>query len=122
MYMVQVAADCSVTLEGVLADPAAHPITINPGWNWIGFPCDHAMSIEEAFANFTVADGDAIQQGISYSDALVDEEGVLWFGSVTELRPGQGFMYYSASEDTKTLVFSMSTRTAKSAPSKVLVP
>jgi hypothetical protein len=105
MYMVQVAADCTVTLTGELADPAAHPITINPGWNWIGFPCNQTMSIEDAFANFPVADGDAIMHGISYSDAFIDGDDVIWYGGITQLEPGQGFMYFSNSNETKTLIF-----------------
>ena len=102
MIMIKTANACTLELQGTPTNPAIHPITIYPGWNWIGYPCAEEMTLEEAFYNFTPEVDDKIKnsEGTSEYDA---EWG--WFGDVETLVPGQGFMYYSASTVPKTLVF-----------------
>ena len=101
MYKIQVSATCTMNLEGTSANPASHPITIVPGWNWIGFPSAEAMSLEDAFAGFA-QEGDKIRN----SGAEIDYDPEWgWFGDFETLEPGQGYMYYSASDTPRTLVF-----------------
>ena len=102
MIMIKTVAACTLELQGTPTNPAIHPITINPGWNWIGYPCAEEMTLEEAFSNFTPEVNDKVKnsEGTSEYDA---EWG--WFGDVETLVPGQGLMYYSASTVPKTLVF-----------------
>ena len=102
MIMIKTDTICTVELEGLPANPADHPITINPGWNWIGYPCAETMTLGEAFTNFTPEVGDKIKN-IEGSSEYDSEWG--WFGDVETLVPGHGFMYYSSSAVTKTLVF-----------------
>ena len=52
MYMVKTKTSCSMQLQGLPANPANYAITINPGWNWIGFPCNGERTLEEALSNF----------------------------------------------------------------------
>ena len=99
MYMILVETPCTIELEGVPANAADHAITINPGWNWIGFPCDHEMTIEEALGGFDAEEGDVFAN----SEFFTEFDGE-WFGDVETLLPGQGFMYFSNSEETKTLI------------------
>ena len=101
MFMILVETPCTIELEGMPANPADHAITINPGWNWIGFPCDHEMTIEEALGSFEAEDGDTFAN----SDFFTEFEDGEWFGDVETLLPGQGFMYFSNSDEVKTLVF-----------------
>ena len=100
--MIKTVDTSTIQLQGPMSNPTNHPITINPGWNWIGYPCAEEMTLEEAFYNFTPEVDDKIKnsEGTSEYDA---EWG--WFGDVETLVPGQGFMYYSASAVPKTLVF-----------------
>ena len=102
MYMVEVANDCEIELEGVVANPADHAITINPGWNWIGFPCGQELSLEEALADFEAEDGDQFTEVELYTEYGFG----MWIGDVATLVPGRGYMYYSNSTQPKTLVFS----------------
>ena len=102
MIMIKTAADCTFELQGLPANPASHPITINPGWNWIGYPCAVEMTLNQAFSNFTPEVGDQIKNSEGSSE--YDSEWG-WFGDVENLVPGQGFMYYSNSSVPKTLVF-----------------
>ena len=106
MYMILVENACTITLQGNTANPANpadHAITINPGWNWIGFPCDHEMTIEEALGGFDAEDGDVFANSENFTE--FDGE---WFGDVETLLPGQGFMYFSNSNEPKTLIIGSS--------------
>ena len=102
MIMIKTANACTFELQGPPAHPASHPITINPGWNWIGYPCAEEMTLNQAFSNFTPEVGDQIKNSEGSSE--YDSEWG-WFGDVENLVPGQGFMYYSSSAVAKTLVF-----------------
>ena len=102
MLMIKAAAACSVQLQGPPANPANHPITINPGWNWIGYPYAVEMTLNQAFSNFTPEAGDQIKNSEGSSE--YDSEWG-WFGDVETLVPGHGFMYYSSSAVAKTLIF-----------------
>ena len=102
MIMVETSVDCTVTLEGPAVDPGTVSITIHPGWNWIGFPVESEMCIEEALAGFEPQFGD----GIASFEGLVEYIGE-WTGDFETLKPGRGYMYYSASGETKTLILSI---------------
>ena len=101
MYKILVSSPCTIILEGTPANPAAHPITVNPGWNWIGFPSTEAISLDNAFAGFAQA-GDKIRN--SSAEIEYDPEWG-WFGDFETLEPGQGYMYYSASSTPRVLSF-----------------
>ena len=102
MYLVRTVAACTVVMEGTPANPANHAITINPGWNWIGFPCPVSVGIEDAFSGFNAAPCDILKWG-DFSTEYDEEWG--WFGDIETLVPGQGFLYYSNASTSKTLVF-----------------
>jgi hypothetical protein len=101
MYKIQVSAPCTLNLQGTPANAASHPITIVPGWNWIGFPSAEAMSLEDAFAGFA-QEGDKIRNSAAEID--YDPEWG-WFGDFETLEPSQGYMYFSSSDEPKTLIF-----------------
>jgi hypothetical protein len=108
MVMVEVAEDCSIALTGTLVDASFVEITINPEWNWIGFPIATETAIEDAFAGFEPEFEDVIQNFDGTSDYL----GV-WSGDVETLVPGQGYLYYSMREEPTTLVFSVSSEAGR---------
>ena len=105
MFMIYAVNACTVTLEGLVANPAEHQIAINPGWNWIGYPCDEEVAINVALSGFEPEDGDAIK---CYNN-IAEADGGEWYADGEEmetLKPGQGYMYYSNSSQPKTLIFS----------------
>jgi hypothetical protein len=102
MYKILVSGPCTVNLEGTPANPANHPITINKGWNWIGFPNAEAISLDDAFDGFA-QEGDLIRN--SDGETPYDPEWGGWFGDFETLEPGQGYMYYSANNTPRTLIF-----------------
>ena len=100
MYMVLVSNACTVELTGMPVDVSSYEISIKPGWNWIGFPSAEAMDIIDAFAEFEAEMEDVIQA----AEIQTEYDGE-WWGDLETLEPGQGYMYFSNSEEVKTLVF-----------------
>ena len=101
MYMIQVTEDCTMTIQGLPVNTEEIEITLEPGWNWIGFPSSEVIAVEDAFAGFEPAANDQIKSLEDYTNF----DGEEWFGDLEELTPGLGFMYFNNSEETKTLVF-----------------
>ncbi len=117
MYIVEVSEDCSVELTGAPADPAVHPITIEPeGWNWIGYPVSEEMEVNDALSGFEAEMGDMIE---SDKDGIVEYVGT-WYGDFDTMVPGQGYQYYSASGEERTLVFSSGTKARRAQGSAML--
>ena len=102
MYMIEMANAYTIELQGMPANPATYEISIAPGWNWIGFPSAVEMSVADAFADFEAEEDDELKGRIDGSTFFDGDE---WFGGLTTLTPGQGYMYNSVSNETKTLVF-----------------
>ena len=89
MYMVQLDQPLDVTLTGFLVNPEAYPITLQVGWQWIGFLSPTTMSIEEALSNLTPNEGDVIKGQNGFATYTGNE----WTGSLKNLLPGKGYMY-----------------------------
>ena len=100
MYMIFVSSDCEITLEGTPIDPTEHPVTINNGSNWIAFPLGEGMTISDAFAGFAV-NGDKVKSRNNNTQYI----GGSWRGLLTTFEPGQGYMYISNSQETRTFTF-----------------
>ena len=110
MYMILVANDCTIELEGPVADPANYPITINPGWSWVGFPYNQELDIAIAFADFDAEEGDVIQSRNDQTEFDGDD----WFGDIETLIPGEGVMYFSNSDEVKTLIINTAAKNGRS--------
>jgi hypothetical protein len=108
MYMIDVSADCEITLEGLPVNPSEHPVTIVNGANWIAYPLDVSMTQEEAFAGFNVVNGDVI----SAKGGNARYTGGRWRGTVT-LTPGQGYIYTSAASGNRILTFPSGNKTQR---------
>ena len=102
MYKIEVGTNCSVVLSGNVVDPSSYTITLAPGVNWIGFPVDHNMTLGEAFAGFTPAQGDVVKTLVGGS-AMYTGNG--WTGALRNLEPGKGYIYNSKATTNKTFEF-----------------
>lgn len=103
-YQISVSNSCQAIVAGTVADAAAHPITIQPGWNWIGYPGATQQSLSAGLANFTPTANDLIK-GQNSSATFYDNYG--WFPTSFALTPGQGYMYLSNATESKTLTYSI---------------
>ena len=113
MILIEVSEDCTLTLEGPVVDPSTVEITINPEWNYIGYPLAVEMTVEEAMSAFEAEFGD----GIANFEGLTEYLGE-WMGDFETLVPGQGYMYYSYSDVPKTLFFSTGSKAKVGFPRK----
>ena len=111
--MIDNTADCQIELTGAPVSPADHPITVSNGWNWIGYPCTNTMSVTQAFAGYTPANGDQVK---SQSDYAMYFSG-MWIGQLLDITPGTGLMYLSNNAAPTTLVYPDGNRNTKAIPS-----
>lgn len=101
MYMVQLDQNLNVTLNGSVANPEAHPITLNMGWKWISFLSMTTMSLGDALSGITPNADDVIKG----QDGFSSYDGASWVGSLTNLEPGKGYMYQNNGDANLTLVY-----------------
>lgn len=89
-----------IALAGEMYNPAASYITLHKGWNWLGYPIDQTMTLDEAFAYLSAEEGDVIATlngGFSqYTDGA-------WSGELLTMSPGEGYLFKAVSE--KSFVF-----------------
>ena len=96
MYKIKVADACEITLEGTPVDPSMYPVTIAPGVNYIAYPFNTNMTVTDAFAGFGV-NGDVVQSQLQNANF----NGSRWIGQLRNLEPGKGYVYKSASTETR---------------------
>ena len=101
MYKIQTSTACQITLTGIPVEQSAYEITVNPGNNWIGFPCGESMSMTEAFSGLHPVNGDVIKSKAGSSIY----QGTGWRGNVETLVPGQGYIYQSKATESKTFTY-----------------
>jgi len=79
---------------------SAEPVALQPGFNWIGYPLGGSQTIDAAFAQSRLDEGDVVfgQSGFStYSEA----DG--WVGTLSTISAGHGYIYKTTA--TKALHF-----------------
>ena len=100
-YKVNISAMDTIHLIGTRLHPDSTDalITVNPGWNWIGYVSTKTLPIEEAMGNYNAQTGDVLksQYGFAYYDNLIG-----WTGSLTHLIGGKGYMLYTLTSSTFT--------------------
>ena len=101
MYEINVSQEVEFTLSALPINPTEIPVTINQnGWSWIGYPVQQSMSVSEALANLTPADGDIVKS----KDQMAVWFGGSWMNGFT-MGPGQGYKYYSYASSGKTFYY-----------------
>lgn len=108
MYMINMNSEQTIEITGLLANMAATPITINNGWNWIGFPSSVSVDINSALANMSPMEADLIKTRNAFATYYSSLGG--WFGNLTYLTPGMGYMYQSNNAEPFEFTYSTSSR------------
>ena len=103
MYRVKVTTACQAELVGFPIDLASMPITIKKGANWICFPVNATMTLQNAFAGFA-ADGDKVKSKDN-KQATYNAANDLWIGQLKNLEPGNGYIFTSSQTADRTLTF-----------------
>ena len=100
-YLINASNACTFEMTGSPATPANHPITINPNWNWIGYPNTGETTVANAFSNFTPSNGDQVKSQNSFSTYYSG----MWVGGLNTITPGMGLLYKSNSTGAETLIY-----------------
>ena len=100
MVRIRTTAACSLTVNGTRPDEIT--VTLASGYNWVGFAATETMGVTEVFAAINPVEGDKI---ISQDEGFAIYNGTAWEGTLTNLHPGQGYVYISQDYNNKTLSF-----------------
>ena len=103
MYKFNLKNEGVLAFEGTLLNPSLVPINIESGWNWISFISQRNMEVNEALANFNADVDDQIKSQREF--AIYSGAQFGWIGNLSTLIPGQGFLLYSGSSNSKTFTF-----------------
>ncbi len=91
-YKIKTSVPCVVEMTGNETTSAAHPITIGPGWNWIGYPVNASMSVTTAMSGIIPTNGDQVKAQNGYANYY---DGMGWMGTLSTIEPGMGILYKS---------------------------
>jgi len=92
-FKIKMKKDATLELKGKPVTSENSTVTLNQGWNWIGYIPTATLSLEESLKNLQAEANDVIK-GL---DNFAIYNGTEWIGSLTHLIPGEGYMYYSKS-------------------------
>lgn len=106
MYRVQMDGEAEFTMVGPKANPADHPITLTKGWNHIGYISATEMSVNDALSNINAQQGDMVKSQKSYANYY---QGYGWYGSLNTIKPGDGLMFKSMSDNPMTFTYPVAT-------------
>lgn len=84
---------------GISYRPEDTPISLHQGWNWIGYLPVSEKELSDALSNLSPSENDVIKS----LDDFAIYSGGLWKGTLTSMKPGEGYMYYTS--NAKQLVY-----------------
>ena len=110
MYMINVSDHQRVDLTGCYVDSHDVDIPLSPGWNWISYPSAYQVPVSTAMSglNVTPADGSILKSQNQF--AYYYESLGCWYGTLSMMQPGNGYMYMSKNADDIVLTYQHQTR------------
>lgn len=90
-YKLQVSRNGSHTWSGKGLKPEVTDIGLRKGWNWLGYVPVKGNSLSSALSGLTPSVNDIIK----CMDDFAIYTGSQWIGTITEMTPGEGYMYYA---------------------------
>lgn len=105
MYMINANQACVSEITGNAVSMEDVQITLNPGWNWVGFPCIQNLNVSNALTQFDPQPNDMIKGRNGYASYITYGSYSFWSGSLNTLVSGQGYKYYSNSNTSKTVTY-----------------
>jgi hypothetical protein len=100
MQKIKTNTSCEITLTGIPVNPTERTITIHSNANWIAFPLNESMSVNDVFEGFST-NGDIIKS----KDVSSTFNGSNWRGTLHSLEPGNGYIYQSKADHDKFFTF-----------------
>lgn len=103
MYKLSASADGQATVVGSPADIANTPISVLPGYSWIGYPATFTLAPADAFAALDPQDDDMVKSQSAF--AVYSAANAKWIGTLKTMEPGKGYMYSSTATAGKTFTY-----------------
>ncbi len=97
MYKMFVNKDDTLHYQGPIIEPKNTPISIYPGWNWIGFVPRVNISVREVLASLELETDDILKSQTAFA---VYDEYMGWIGSLEYMQPGKGYMFQAKNAGT----------------------
>ncbi|MEZ4697569.1 MAG: LamG-like jellyroll fold domain-containing protein [Rhodothermales bacterium] len=97
-YQVYVQQSGGFVPGGTIVDLGTNPISVSPGWNWIGYLPQAAQPVGDALSSLTPVNGDVIKSQFGFAQF---DTGT-WYGSLTDMQPGVGYQLNVANAGTLT--------------------
>ena len=97
MYMLYMEQPADFSVKGEQVNTATTPVTLNKGWTWLGYTPIYAASPLYALAPAAPVTGDIVKGQNGFA-MYQDYE---WIGSLEVMEPGQGYIYFSAADDSR---------------------
>lgn len=108
MYQIETDEAHVTELSGCYGTPDT--ITLHSGWSWVSYPLPSAMYVSQTSTAISgyPTEGDVFKAKTSF--AMYDADYGMWFGTLSVLTPGQGYMYNSNSNVNKYLYYPNASR------------
>ncbi|MBW6537049.1 MAG: carbohydrate-binding protein [Mariniphaga sp.] len=80
------------TLSMVGTNPAITPLSLNPKWNWIGYPRPGVLGVDEVLDGLTISSGDILKSQFAFAE--YNETAESWIGDLKFFHPGKGYKLF----------------------------
>ena len=109
MYKIEVGdGGVDMRIAGNIVDFTNETIEIVDGFNWISYPFNQPMNLNDALSGFTPAEGDYIISHFNFAFYYDNQ----WEGSLESFTPGEGYIYERHGSNTDLLYNVSNTRGA----------
>ncbi|MFI3297802.1 MAG: T9SS type A sorting domain-containing protein [bacterium] len=105
MYSVQMNSADKLLVTGDIIDATQAVLTVNNGWNWIGYNQVFNLPIDDALADYEATTGDVIKGKVGFS-IYQDYQ---WVGTLRTLEVGEGYKLNSVDNTSKDFTYPSST-------------
>ena len=79
----------SLSIIGNYINPVLRPITLDTGWNWIGYLPTQSLKVNDALASVNAANGDIIKSQLHFAQYLA---GTGWVGNLKTMNAPNGYL------------------------------
>lgn len=79
----------SLSIIGNYINPVLRPITLDTGWNWIGYLPTQSLKVNDALATVNAANGDIIKSQLHFAQYLA---GTGWVGNLKTMNAPNGYL------------------------------
>lgn len=107
----------NLQLGGVMYNPYFSPVELKRGWNWLGYPLEKPMTVDDAFS---LMESEANDYIVNLEGGFAQFNGDNWIGTLETLIPGKGYLFKSASD--KELAYNIFAAAAPSANAASVIP